>query len=129
MRECMADPAGGGMSGRSLLTLATAQKYISEWGNLIRDGFTASNAHLTVPRGCSGGNMGEAVVSIQRQLSSLQRAAQLASGQASLSAMDSKVGIAQVLSLLQGMTIAPVVAAGTSCYRNPSPRRGGEGPC
>ena len=114
VRECMADPAGGGVSGHNVLSLSVAQKYISEWGNLIRDGFTARNAHLTVPRGCSGGSVGEAVAAIQRQLNSLQRAAQLANGQAALSATDSKVGIAHVLQLLQGMSIAPAVAAGMS---------------
>lgn len=116
MREVMAEPSSGGGLGRTRLSLSLAQEFIRGWGNVIRDAFTASNAHLTVPRGCGGGNMGDAVAALQRQIAALQRSAQIASEQASLSATESKAGVATVIQLLQGMSIAPAHSAGESSH-------------
>lgn len=111
VRQCMSPLS------TTTLNRSVAQDYIRDWGRAIRDAFVARNAHLTVPRGCSGGgNVGDVLSALSRSLSALQRSVSTTSEIAARSAREAKIGIAAIQHLLQPTGTGPTGVASATMH-------------
>ena len=73
VRSALSVPTPGNSSSTKM-AVGDVQRMLRQWSHwqFIKDKFTADNAHLTVPRGCSGGgNFGDVLrlATLQRTLS------------------------------------------------------------
>lgn len=113
-----------GASSATTMGVPEVQRLLRDWSVLIRDKFTADNAHLTVPRGCAaGGNIGEALAAIQRSLST-----SAARTEARFSHLSARIdAVAQAVSALRSSAPPPPAVAqspATSPARTPSSASG-----